>query len=325
MSVSQASKSQKSEYLEYRDQLVRALSDLPQGKDLAEALIADRDFLHLVYPHEVAGVREIQVREGHGPKSLEDDGINTHFHAYLETVINPQIRSGVITDGTHLGDYDDRKLRWSGAGVAGFWSCNQDIFTLEVGPTSYPRYRLDLARSPLEVLKLMELGLETYQDPYAYFARGIGVAVVPLTTDGTVYIGERSAQVDCTGVLNFVAGWASFDPNIEKINFYEDAQRELSEEVGIAMTLDESNTKFIGISGNPVTGEVDLVFVVQTAISDRYFQSGKWEEHARLVRISNKSEAETLLEQGLLPGEPEPRSLMFSSRLGLEYLVQNHW
>ena len=319
------SKSYPAKYLDYLEQLVPALSDLPQGKALAEALITGRDFLHLVDSHEVAGVKEIQMRKGHGPKSLEDDQVNTNFNAYLETVINPQIRSGIITDGTYPGDYDDRKIRWSGAGVAGFWVRNQDILTLEVGVTSYPRYRLDLTRSPLEALKLMGLGMKTYQDPYAYFARAIGVAVVPLTTDGTVYIGERSAQVDCPGILNFVAGMATFSSNVEKINFYSDAQRELQEEFGISMILDDSNTKLIGISGNPMTGEVDLVFVVQMNISDLYFQSGQWEEHERLVPISNKREAKALLEQGLLPGESEPHSLMYSSRLGLEYLVQNHW
>lgn len=79
------------------------------------------------------------------------------------------------------------------------------------------------------------------------------------------------------------------------------------------------------MSGSPMTGEVDLVFVVQTETPDRHFQSGQWEEHSRLVRIRSKTEAEALLEYGLLPGEQEPYSLMFSSRLGLEYLVQQHW
>ena len=318
-------KSQILEYLTYRDQVAAALADFPQGKALAKSLVMGRNYLHLIYADQVAGVKEIKVREGHAPKSLKDDSFDTNFHPYLEAVINPQIHSGKLTDGTNPEDYDDRKVRWSGAVVAGFWSRTKDILTLEVGPTSYPRCRLDLTRSPLEALKLIERGLETYQDPYAYFARGIGVAVIPLTTDGSVYIGERAAQVDCSGVLNFVAGWATFSANVEEIDFYQDAQRELWEEVGIAMNLDGSNTKFIGISGNPFTGEVDLVFVVQTEMGDRHFQSGQWEEHTRLVRIGNRSEAEVLLEKGLLPGEKTPRSLMFSSRLGLEYLVQNHW
>ncbi|MEG4571993.1 hypothetical protein QUA56_04590 [Microcoleus sp. N3A4] len=317
--------SQTSEYLACRDRVVAAVADLPQGKALSEALNTGSDFLHLLDPDEVAGVTRIQVREGHGPQNLNDEPLDTQFQAYLEAAINPQIRSGLLADGTKPRSYDDRKVRWSGAGVAGFWSRSQDTFTLEVGPTSYPRCRLDLTRSSLESLKLMMRGLTNYQDPYAYFARGVGVAVVPLTADGNVYIGRRSTSLDYAGVLNFVAGWATFSPTVQDINFYQDAQRELREEVNVAMTLNDTNTRFIGMSGNPITGEVDLVFVVQTEMGDRHFRSGQWEEHSCLVGIRNKAEAEVLLEHGLLPGEQEPCALMFSSRLGLEYLVQQHW
>jgi hypothetical protein len=153
--------------------------------------------------------------------------------------------------------------------------------------------------------------------------------VIPLTTDGNVYIGRRLNASDYTGVLNFVGGWSTFSAISQNINFYRDAQQELWEEMKIAMTLNETNTRFVGISGHPITGEVDLVFVVQTEIGDRHFesghQSGHWEEHSSLVRISNKTEAENLLEYGLLPEEKEPCNLMFSSRLGLEYLAKYHW
>ena len=321
--------SQTADYLHYRQKVITALTDLPQGNLLSEAIASGRDFLHLVNPDQVSGVTKIQVREGYGSQDLNDELLNTQFQAYLETVINPQIQSGLLSDRTESGRYDDRKVRWSGAGVAGGWDRSQNIFTLEVGPTSYPQCSLDIARSFLDSLKLMLRGLTNYQDPYAYFARGIGVAVIPLTTDGNVYIGKRLNASDYTGVLNFVGGWATFSAISQNINFYQDAQQELWEEMKIAMTLNETNTRFVGISGHPITGEVDLVFVVQTEISDRHFesghQSGHWEEHSSLVRISNKTEAENLLEHGLLPEEKEPCSLMFSSRLGLEYLAKYHW
>lgn len=313
------------EYFAYREKVVAALTDLPQGKALSEALIAGRDFVHLIHPIEVVGVTRIQVREGHGAQNLNDEPLDTQFHIYLETVVNPQIRTGMLTDGSIPGTYDDRKVRWSGAGVAGFWSCSQDTFTLEVGPTSYPQCRLDMTRSPLDTLKLMMRGLTNYHDPYAYFARGIGVAVIPLTADGHIYIGKRLNSSDHTGVLNFVAGWATFFPTVQDINFYQDAQRELKEEVNVAMTLNDKNTRFIGMSGNPLTGEVDLVFVVQTQMPDRHFHTDQWEEHSHLLPIRSKAEAEALLEYGMLPTEQEACSLMFSSRLGLEYLLQHHW
>ena len=321
--------SQTTDYLHYRQKVITALTDLPQGNLLSEAIASGRDFLHLVNPDQVSGVTKIQVREGHSSQNLNDEPLNTQFQAYLETVIKPQIQSGLLSDRTESGSYDDRKVRWSGAGVAGFWERSQDTFILEVSPTSYPQCRLDITRSSLESLKLMLRGLTNYQDPYAYFARGIGVAVIPLTMDGNVYIGRRLNASDYTGVLNFVGGWATFSAISQNINFYQDAQQELWEEMKIAMTLNETNTRFVGISGHPITGEVDLVFVVQTEISDRHFesghQSGHWEEHSSLVRISNKTEAENLLEHGLLPEEKEPCNLMFSSRLGLEYLAKYHW
>ena len=321
--------SQTADYLHYRQKVITALADLPQSNLLSEAIASGRDFLHLVNPDQVSGVTKIQVREGYGSQDLNDELLNTQFQAYLETVINPQIQSGLLSDRTESGRYDDRKVRWSGAGVAGGWDRSQNIFTLEVGPTSYPQCSLDIARSFLDSLKLMLRGLTNYQDPYAYFARGIGVAVIPLTMDGNVYIGRRLNASDYTGVLNFVGGWATFSAISQNINFYQDAQQELWEEMKIAMTLNETNTRFVGISGHPITGEVDLVFIVQTEIGNRHFesghQSGHWEEHSSLVRISNKTEAENLLEHGLLPKEKEPCSLMFSSRLGLEYLVKYHW
>lgn len=317
--------SQSSEYFAYCEQVVRELEDLPNGHILANALMAEQPFLHWVLPDEVAGVNTIQVREGYGPQAITGESVDTSFHAYLDAIITPQIWQGILTDGTKPGTYDDRKIRWSGAGIAGFWSRSRNILTLEVGPTSYPRCRLDIDRKPVDALKLMRRGLTTYRDPYAYFARGIGVVVVPLTASGTVYIGKRLNISDYHGVLNFVAGWATFSSTVQGINFYQDAQQELREEVYIEMYLDAGNTQLAGISGNPITGEIDLVFVVQTDIPDRHFQSGHWPEHSCWFGIHSKAEAEALLEQGRLPGKEESYSLMFSSRLGLEYLVKSHW
>ena len=317
--------SQTAEYLVCCEKVAEAASDFPHGKALSKALMAGCDFLHLIDFRETAGVTKIKVSEGHGPQNLNEKPIDTQFQTYLAGVINPQIRMGLLADGTEPESYDDRKVRWSGAGVTGFWSRRQDTFTLAVGPTSYPRCRLDLTRSPLASLKLMLCGLTTYQNPYAYFARGVGVAVIPVTAAGHVYIGKRLTSDYYQGVLNFVAGWATFSPIVNQINFYQDAQRELWEEVNIDLTLNETNTKFIGVSGNPITGEADLVFVVQTEIPDRHFESEQWAEHSCFVGLRSKAEAEALLESGLLPGAQDPCTLMFSSRLALEYLVQYHW
>ncbi|MCM0588926.1 MAG: hypothetical protein KA716_01130 [Gloeotrichia echinulata DEX184] len=165
-------------------------------------------------------------------------------------------------------------------------------------------------------------GLEKYNDPFVYFARTMGITVIPITRQSSVYIGERSANVDCPGLLNFVAGLATFNEKPANINFYADAQQELEEEVGICVELNNSNTRFIGITGNPFTSENDLVFVVQTSVEEDHFESQRLSEHSRLVRLQNKSDAEKLLYEGLLPGENTKKDIAYASRIGLEYLVK---
>jgi hypothetical protein len=312
-------------YRQCLNAVVAELTRIDRGEELAAALMEDLDFIDWVSSSQLAGIIDIHLQAGNGPQNLEGDPIDTRFQAYLEKVIKPQIASGAITDGTRPGDYDDRKLRWSGAGVIGNWWRDGNILTLEVGPTNYQRYRQDCCRPKIEALRLMLRGLQFYGDPFAYFARTLAVTVIPITAEGSVYLGERAAHVDSPGLLNFVAGLATFNEEIDRINFYQYCQQELEEEVSILMELKPINTKLIGIAGNPFTSETDLVFVLPTHVKDSHFAGKNWSEHLRLVRIGNKKEAEDLLDRGILPGETEKKALSYASRLGLAYLVDNHF
>ncbi|MBN3939822.1 MAG: hypothetical protein V7L21_09980 [Nostoc sp.] len=306
---------------QYLEKLVSKLSDLPDGKILAEALATGKDFITLLQHQEVKGITDIRTIEGQAPQNIIGEPINTNFYDYIDNIIRPQIASGEISDGKQ-SKYDDRKVRWSGAGVKGNWFRRNEVLYLEVGPTTYPRYRQDIERTKAESLQLMLKGLEKYNEPFGYFTRTIGVTVIPISKQGSVYIGERSPNVDCPGLLNFVAGLATFNEIQANINFYADAQRELEEELGICMELNNSNTQFIGIAGNPFTSENDLIFIVQTSVSEDHFESQILTEHSRLVRLKNKSDAENLLDQGLLPGENTKKAIAYASRIGLEYLVK---
>jgi hypothetical protein len=57
-------------------------------------------------------------------------------------------------------------------------------------------------------------GLQNYQDPFVYFTRTLAITVIPITLQGTVYIGERVGNIDRPGLLNFVAGLATFNEKI---------------------------------------------------------------------------------------------------------------
>lgn len=309
------------EFTQCREKLVAQLPSFPGGEVLAEALATEKDFITLLQHQEVKGITDIRTIEGQAPQNFVGEPVNTNFHEYLNNVIRWQIASGEISDGKQ-SKYDDRKVRWSGAGVRGNWFRSNEVLYLEVAPTTYQRYRQDIERTQLESLELMLKGLEKYNDPFVYFARTMAVTVIPISKQGSIYIGERSPNVDCPGLLNFVAGLATFDEIQTNINFYADAQRELEEEVDICMELNNSNTQFIGIAGNPFTSENDLVFLVQTSVDEDHFASPTLSEHSRLVRLNNKSDVEKLLAEGLLPGESTKKAIAYASRIGLEYLVK---
>ncbi|NEP00763.1 MAG: hypothetical protein F6K58_19275 [Symploca sp. SIO2E9] len=313
------------EFDQYLEKVVSELTKIENGKKLIKALVAQQDFIYWVNSDQLESIKEIKLIEGNAPQNLDGIPIETDFHTYLDRVINPLISSGVITDGKKLRGYDDRKVRWSGRNVTGNWFQNHHIFNLEVGPTTYQRYSQDLHRSKTDSLKLILKGLQLYQDPYIYFSRTIGVTVIPITKNGNVYMGERAANVDSPGLLNFVAGLATFDEALDKINFYVDAQRELYEEMDISLKLDDSNSQFIGISGNPFTSETDLVFVVNTDVDDVHFHNKQWSEHQRLVCLKTKTEAENLLNEGFLPQETTHSKIAYASRFALKYLVKNHF
>ncbi|CAD5951696.1 hypothetical protein PCC9214_02596 [Planktothrix tepida] len=313
------------DYLQSLEAVINQLTGISQGEKLAQALIKDDSLIDWVTPQQVENITQIQVTAGYGPQNLEGELIDTDFDTYLKTVIQPQISNGIITDGTNPNDYDDRKIRWSGGEIAGYWKREEERLILEVGPTTYPRYHQDCSRSKLEALKLMLKGLQIYQDPFVYFARALAVTVIPITAQGTVYIGERVGNIDRPGFLNFVAGLATFNEQIEQINFYQDAQRELKEEARIDLPLDKSNTRLIGMAGNPFTSETDLVFAVNTGIDENHFKSQGWEEHLSFVRLSNKTEAENLLYEGILPGQNDKKEIIYASRFALKYLIDDHF
>ena len=316
---------QSNEFNQVLEQVSQKILSLPKSDRLIESLRQNQDYIALVEHQEVGEIKAIYTSYGKAPQNLQGEPISSLFDDYLQQVINPQIERGEITDGSKTGDYDERKLRWSGAGVTGNWLIKNQILTLEIGPTTYPRYSQDLQRSKIDALKLMLKGLENYQDPYAYFAKAIAVTVVPISLEGYVYIGERSVNVDNPGLLNFVAGLTTFQENLEKINFYADAQQELAEEIGINLNLNAENTKFIGIAGNPFTSETDLVFITQTKQPNSYFKNAILSEHLRLVTLRNQREVNQLLNDGLLPKESQKKAIAYGSRMALEYLTKYHF
>lgn len=305
--------------------VTQRLVSLSKGDRLLAALRQNQDYITLVDHQEVGKIEAIRADYGTAPQNLDGTAIATNFHEYLDQVIRPRIAKGEIADGSRPGDYDDRKARWSGKGITGNWRVENQMLCLEIGPTVYPDYALDLRRDKTAALQLMLRGLVDYGDPYAYFSKAIGITVVPISQEGSVYIGERSLGVDNPGLLNFVAGLATFHEQLKNINFYADIQQELKEEIGIDLQINTKNTQFIGIAGNPWSSENDLVFVTATPYSDQHFETFSLIEHTRLVPLRNQNEVKRLLDFGLLPNDDQPHAIAYGSRMALEYLINHHF
>ena len=94
------------------------------------------------------------------------------------------------------------------------------------------------------------------------------------------------------------------------------------------MKLDSENTRFAGISAFPKLGDADVVLAVKTDVPDAYFDSGDWmkkvseREHKSLVPIKRKDDAEILLNEGRLQNGSRKHDIIYSTRLGLEYLAR---
>lgn len=297
-----------------------ALDNKPFWSPLKDALQAGNSCVNWLTIDAPNSVMAIGFEAGHGSHTVQDIDVDTNFQSYLVHVLQPLIIKGVISDGRDPGSFDDRKLRWSNTTGIDLFDPESHTVKLSVGPTWFQQCQADIQRTPVDALNLMLHGLETHGDPYACFARGMGIVVVPLTRDGHAFIGRRSKTTEYSNAYCFVAGWASFDSDICNIDPYRDLERELREEICYPSSVQPQSCQFIGLAGHPLTSEVDLVFVAQTDLSDNHFAQGQWPEHASWQAIRNRAEA-----QQLLDGVDERCDVMFSSRFCLHYLINNYW
>lgn len=301
-----------------KQECIVALSQLSGYDNLIDALKNGDDFFEVVAGYSNF-ISDIEVVKGLAPQNIFGPPIDITFDNYLENIIKPLLSTS--------SPYDDRKLRLDQVDLLKENQDNPEKILLHLGPTIYPHYRQDLERMPVDALKLMLKGLEYEGNPYTYFTKTVGVTAVALSQQGNVFLGERSAHIDCPGYIHFAGGLATFCDNIQQVNLYQDAKRELGEEIELIFGehYSDANAQFVGIAGNPLTSEMDAVFIIETNVDDEFFSQCQLTEHQRLVRISNKTEAQNLLVNGMLPNEKQQKSLIFSTAFALNYLINYHF
>lgn len=310
-------------YNKLRENIIDGLAKRAQWAPLSNALKSNQSVVTWIPSDQAMSVYRVLCEPGQAARDLHHRNHPIEFDAYLTQVINPLISKGELCDGSRFGEYDDRKIRWSDYSNKPL--IDAGVLRLSVGPTSYPQCQNDIRRNQVEALQLMHSGLIIHDDPYAYFARGMGVVVIPLTIEGHTFIGRRSNTKDYSGLLSFISGWATFFTNVSDINFYQDAVNELVEEVRLLEPIGSDLLRFVGLAGQPLTGETDLVFIAQTDLSDDHFAGTSWPEHENWLAIRSADDAKSLLEHGCINGIENRQSIMFSSRFGLEFLINHHW
>lgn len=310
---------------ELREQVVNELAHHLAWLPLKNALEGNCPVVTWFTNLPTSGIRQFFFEPGLASYDPHDLDRVRYFYPFIGDVLAPMILKGEIQDGSVPGSYDDRKLRWSNLGLEECLELDPSTLTLAVGPTWFQQCQRDIHRAPIDALKLMLEGLTHHADPYAYFARGLGVVVIPVAREGTLFIGKRTRTTDYDRSLCFVSGWATFSTDLGSIDPLRELERELQEEIHLGAPINREQTRFLGLAGHPLTSEVDLVFLTQTDLSEEHFQRGCWPEHEAWYPIHNCNEADQLLAHGSIHGRDEQFDLMFSSRFALECLINHYW
>ena len=246
--------------------------------------------------------------------------------SYLRDVIGPMVERGEIDDGSTT-DYDDRKLRFSGATLWQPTSVSpQILLNVRLGVTHYKAFLEDQNRSDSENVSLQLKGLNKFESRYAFFSRAPGIAVLPITKEGDIFIGERTND-EAKGLLNAVAGHLKYREDPTKVKLREDLDQEMEEEFGIKASSVVGEPIFAGLYSHPIKGDLDFTFIVRTDVPSEYFSSGEWKkhvsarEHKELIKLASMDEIRMLLDEGLVPGSEKIYELMYSTRGALESLL----
>jgi 8-oxo-dGTP pyrophosphatase MutT (NUDIX family) len=242
--------------------------------------------------------------------------------SFLNYFLAPMIECGAIGDGVK-SRWDDRKFRFSSASLQG------EVLEIKLGITHYNECFDCRSINADERTRLFAKGRKMKNpDPYAFFTRGCGIEVTPITADGSIFLGRRKTQEEASGYsgeLAAVNGWVNYRGDLGAVNFEEDVLRELMEELGIR-EKDISRLSFAGVYSSPLESDTDFAYLAQTKLPDTFFSSGQYkgrrkdEEHGELVRVKSFRDMRQLLETGGVEGCEGRFNVLYSLRASLEQI-----
>lgn len=235
------------------------------------------------------------------------------FQWYMDNVIDPMVMRGDISDGRD-GSLDDRKLRWNEP------LADRGRITVPLGATFYQAFQREMQIEKSERDAMMHEGRQKFNDAYAFFSRTLGVCTLPITAEGSVFLGVRQNPA-YNGMLCACSGLLEFRMP-EDVRVMDDVMRELGE-FGISERMLVREPALVGAAYNPDFGDTDLVFIAWTRLHNNYFLLDEWrnarteKEHSRLVCIPTLRAASELMAAGRLPSDPEVYDILYSTRHAL--------
>jgi len=236
---------------------------------------------------------------------------------YKSHILDEMIKRKEISDGFN-SPYDDRKMRLD------YTSIKDGVLKIALGFSHYNAFRTDLDNSYDKNEFLKKIGIEKFNDRWAFFSRAPGVLGLIISNEGSIFLGER-LQKEYSGLLNSVAGHIDYKEHPSLINLEENVLRETNEEVGISP---EEILKIVFVGGylNINCGDMDFAHLVFTNKPNKYFLSGEWakkineREHKSLFELSSYREVQDLLCNGRLPNNKKKYNVMYSTRGALQSL-----
>ena len=287
---------------------------------LTEALSIDRAYCEVLSIDETANKpTSFLLQKGNG---MMQDGLqepDLAFDPYLEKIVQAMVDGYKREHPSHR--FDDRKFRLSDFS----WTSTplKNELSLSLGPIAYQQFQTDLLRQKDEALLLIEKALIDKQDPHFHSSKILGITAIPFAKEGGVFIGERVDSIDYPGALSFVSGSVDFCPDLGQLDIYAELVRELKEELGCGAELQQ--IRFIGIAGNPYTGEMDLMFTVQTHLVKDHIHSNIFPEHRKFLYWEKEQVKACANRYKTASNNPKGKELMYSTLFGINYLDRVLW
>jgi len=220
-----------------------------------------------------------------------------------------------VNDGSD-GGWDDRKMRLD------YSSFQEGNLVLSFGHSHFGEFKESMNRTYEANEELQRRGLAQWLDRYAFLPRNPGVAALVVTSQGSIFLGERTNEED-NGLLRTVSGHLDFRQDPKEVRLEEDALREIEEEFGIEASSVQS-LKFVGGYMNPNRGDMDFSYLAFTDVPNSYFSSDTWKErsseteHKNLVQLNTYADVQQILSEGTIPGIEKTFNLMYSTRGALQ-------